>query len=150
VDGAPVGRTRADERRTAGAVLRRRRQLGLLRRETADDRQPRHRTRPGAVRTPGPAPDAGDGGRRPPRPRRHGARRHHRNRAILRCLTFRWTTDMPWYAWAYLALLCLIGAGGFVAGLREGRARLAFLHLAAVTVLAWGVALYFRGEGAGI
>ena len=57
---------------------------------------------------------------------------------------------MPWYAWAYLALLCLIGAGGFVAGLREGRAWLAFLHLAAVTVLAWGVALYFRGEGAGI
>ncbi|MFC3716125.1 hypothetical protein ACFONC_08175 [Luteimonas soli] len=57
---------------------------------------------------------------------------------------------MPWYAWAYLALLCLIGAGGFVAGLRAGRARLAFLYLAAVTVLAWGVALYFRGEGAGI
>src|SRR3546814_6966280 len=57
---------------------------------------------------------------------------------------------MPWYGWAYLGLLCLIGAGGFVAGLRAGRARLAFLHLAAVTVLAWGVALYFRGEGAGI
>src|SRR3546814_4835112 len=57
---------------------------------------------------------------------------------------------MPWYGWAYLGLLCLIGAGGFVAGLRAGRVRLAFLHLAAVTVLAWGVALYFRGEGAGI
>src|SRR3546814_19202114 len=57
---------------------------------------------------------------------------------------------MPWYGWAYLGLLCLIGAGGFVAGLRAGRARLAFLHLAAVTVLAWGVALYFRGEVAGI
>jgi hypothetical protein len=57
---------------------------------------------------------------------------------------------MPWYGWVYLGLLCLIGAGGFVAGLRAGRARLALLHLAAVTVLAWGVALYFRGEGAGI
>src|SRR3546814_10039195 len=57
---------------------------------------------------------------------------------------------MPWYGWAYLGLLCLIGAGGFVAGLRGGHPRLAFLHLAAVTVLAWGVALYFRGEGAGI
>src|SRR3546814_16130306 len=57
---------------------------------------------------------------------------------------------MPWYGWAYLGLLCLSGAGGFVAGLRAGRARLAFLHLPAVTVLAWGVALYFRGEGAGI
>src|SRR3546814_18328030 len=57
---------------------------------------------------------------------------------------------MPWYGWAYLGLLCLIGAGGFVAGLRAGRVRLAFLHLAAVTVLAWGVALSFRGEGAGI
>ena len=57
---------------------------------------------------------------------------------------------MPWYGWAYLLLLCLIGAGGFVTGLRSGHARLAFLHLAAVTVLGWGVALYFRGEGAGI
>ena len=62
---------------------------------------------------------------------------------------------MPWYGWAYLMLLCLIGAGGFVAGLRSGQARLAaarlaLLQLAAVSVLAWGVALYFRGEGAGI
>ena len=57
---------------------------------------------------------------------------------------------MPWYGWAYLTLLCLIGAGGFVAGLRGGHARLAMLQLAAITVLAWGVALYFRGEGAGV
>ncbi|HVI59459.1 MAG TPA: hypothetical protein VM619_11410 [Luteimonas sp.] len=57
---------------------------------------------------------------------------------------------MPWYGWAYLVLLCLIGAGGFVADLRGGRARLAFLRLAAVTVLGWGIALYFRGQGAGV
>lgn len=44
----------------------------------------------------------------------------------------------------------MIGAGGFVVGLRAGRARPAVLQLAAITVLAWGVALYFRGEGAGI
>ena len=46
VDGAPVRRPRSDERRTAGAVLRRRRQLDLLRREAADHRQSRHRARP--------------------------------------------------------------------------------------------------------
>jgi len=57
---------------------------------------------------------------------------------------------MPWYGWTYLALLCLVGAGGLVAGLRGGRVRLALLQLAAVGVLAWGVALYFRGHGAGI
>lgn len=57
---------------------------------------------------------------------------------------------MPWHGWAYLALLCLIGAGGFVADLRGGHARLALLRVAAVTVLAWGVALYFRGQGAGV
>jgi len=57
---------------------------------------------------------------------------------------------MPWYGWAYLMLLCLIGAGGFVANLRGGHLRLAAAQLAAVTVLAWGVGLYFRGEGAGV
>ncbi len=57
---------------------------------------------------------------------------------------------MPWYGWTYLVLLCLIGAGGFVADLRGGRGRLAWLRVAAVTVLAWGVALYFRGQGAGV
>jgi len=57
---------------------------------------------------------------------------------------------MPWHGWTYLALLCLIGIGGLVAGLRAGRSRLAWLQLAAVAVLAWGVALYFRGHGAGI
>ena len=41
---------RRDERRAAGAVLPRRRELDLLRREAADDRQPRHGERPGAVR----------------------------------------------------------------------------------------------------
>jgi len=57
---------------------------------------------------------------------------------------------MPWHGWAYLALLCLVGAGGFVAGARARRVRLACLQLAAIAVLAWGVALYFRGHGAGI
>ncbi|WP_417472004.1 hypothetical protein [Luteimonas mephitis] len=57
---------------------------------------------------------------------------------------------MPWYGWAYLVLLCLIGAGGFVAGLRSGHPLLALLQLAAVAVLGCGVALYFRGEGAGL
>lgn len=62
---------------------------------------------------------------------------------------------MPWYGWAYLALLGLIGAAGLVAGLRGGHAplaavRLALLQLVAVAVIGWGVALYFRGEGAGI
>lgn len=57
---------------------------------------------------------------------------------------------MPWYGWAYLMLLCLIGAGGFVAGWRGGHARLAVLQLAAVVVLGLGVGLYFRGGGAGV
>lgn len=57
---------------------------------------------------------------------------------------------MPWYGWTYLGLLCLIGAGGFVAGLRARRVRFACLQLAAIAVLAWGVALYFRGHDAGI
>ena len=41
---------------------------------------------------------------------------------------------IPWYGWAYLALLCLIGAGGFVLELRAGRLRLALL--CAIAVLA--------------
>ena len=40
VDGAPVGRARGHERRDAGAVLPRRRQLDFLRPEAADDAQP--------------------------------------------------------------------------------------------------------------
>ena len=57
---------------------------------------------------------------------------------------------MPWYGWTCLALLCLVGTGDFAAGVRARRLRSALLQLAAVAVLAWGVALYFRGHGAGI
>ena len=42
--------THGDERRDAGAVLPRRRELHLLRREAPDDRQSRHRERPRALR----------------------------------------------------------------------------------------------------
>ena len=57
---------------------------------------------------------------------------------------------MPWYGWAYVALLCLIGAGGFVLEVRAGRLRLALLRVAAIFVLGFGVLLFFRGSGAGI
>ena len=57
---------------------------------------------------------------------------------------------MPWYGWAYLVLLCLIGVGGFALELRAGRLRLALLRVAAVVVLGVGVLLFFRGSGAGI
>ena len=57
---------------------------------------------------------------------------------------------MPWYAWAYLMLLALIGAGGFVATLRARRpVWRALLHVATIVVFAYGVMLYFRGGGAG-
>lgn len=58
---------------------------------------------------------------------------------------------MPWYAYAYLALLALVGAGGFVSEVRTGRpAWLALVRLAATVVLGIGVVLYVRGgEGAG-
>src|SRR5690606_6919766 len=55
---AAVGRARRDERRAAGAVLSRRGELDLLRREAPDDRQSGHRSRPGAVRSPRPAAGA--------------------------------------------------------------------------------------------
>ncbi|WP_255516486.1 hypothetical protein [Luteimonas suaedae] len=58
---------------------------------------------------------------------------------------------MPWYAWAYLALLALIGVSNFLAGLRGGqRMGLLLLRLAAVAVLALGVVLFYRGSGAGL
>jgi hypothetical protein len=57
---------------------------------------------------------------------------------------------MPWYGWAYLTLLCLIGAGGFVLETRAGRLRLALLRIAAILVLGYGVLLFFRGSGAGV
>ena len=46
IGGAPLRRARGDERRDAGAVLSRRRQLDLLRAEAAHDAQPRPRPRP--------------------------------------------------------------------------------------------------------
>jgi len=57
---------------------------------------------------------------------------------------------MPWHAWAYLLLLALIGAGGFVAMLRAKRpAWRALVHVATIVVFAYGVVLYFSGSGAG-
>jgi hypothetical protein len=57
---------------------------------------------------------------------------------------------MPWYAWAYLLLLALIGAGGLVAMLRARRpVWRALVHVASITVFAYGVVLYFRGGDAG-
>ena len=51
IDRAAVGRARGDERRDAGAVFSRRRQLDFLRRETADHAEPRRAgPRPRAVR----------------------------------------------------------------------------------------------------
>ena len=66
VDGAPVGRPRRDERRVAGAVFLRRRELDLLRRETADDRQSRRRARSAPVRAARCSRDAGRGRNRQP------------------------------------------------------------------------------------
>ena len=57
---------------------------------------------------------------------------------------------IPGYAWAYLALLCLIGAGGFVLQVRAGHVRTALLRIAAIVVLGYGVLLFFRGSGAGV
>jgi biotin synthase len=52
-DGALVGRARADGRSAAGAVLRGRRQLDLLRRQVVDDQQSASRARPCAAAAPG-------------------------------------------------------------------------------------------------
>ncbi|MDH5821812.1 hypothetical protein QFW77_02215 [Luteimonas sp. RD2P54] len=58
---------------------------------------------------------------------------------------------MPWYAWAYLALLALIGLGNFAAGLRGGRrVVVAVLQLVAIAVIGLGVVLFYRGSGAGL
>ena len=57
---------------------------------------------------------------------------------------------MPWFGWTYLALLGLTGADAIVVGMRMCRVRSAVLQCAAIMVLGCGVALYFRGQGAGI
>jgi hypothetical protein len=57
---------------------------------------------------------------------------------------------MPWYAWIYLLLLALIGAGGFVSMLRARRpVWRALVHVATIVVFAYGVVLYFRRGDAG-
>ncbi len=50
---AALGRPQRDERRDAGAVLPRGRELDLLRRQAADDREPRRASRPRPVRAAG-------------------------------------------------------------------------------------------------
>ena len=99
LDGAPVRRARDHERRTAGAVLRRRRQFDLLRREAAHHRQPRRRARPGAVRPAGPAPDARGRrrrGRRAGRCLQHDRpRRHHSAGGGLTWRGHAWATASP-------------------------------------------------------
>lgn len=57
---------------------------------------------------------------------------------------------MPWYAWAYLGLLCVTAAGRFTFESRAGHPWLALLRMAAVFVLGLGVVLYYRGNGAGM
>ncbi len=56
---------------------------------------------------------------------------------------------IPWFAWAYLVLLALVGLSGFALTVRDGQSKLlAIARLAAVGVLVWGVVLYFRDAGA--
>lgn len=56
---------------------------------------------------------------------------------------------MPWYAWAYVALLALIAAGGLVTTLRAQRPLpLGLLRFAAMVVFAYGVLAWHRGSGA--
>ncbi|MGY0561246.1 hypothetical protein ACW7G2_11080 [Luteimonas sp. A277] len=58
---------------------------------------------------------------------------------------------MPWYAWAYLVMLALIGLAGFRARLRAGKRPPAALGwLAAMAVVMLGVVLFYRGAGAGL
>ena len=59
---------------------------------------------------------------------------------------------MPWYAWAYLLLLALIGAGGFAAARRDGTPPwMAALRLATFVVLGYGVVAFHRADlGAGL
>ncbi len=57
---------------------------------------------------------------------------------------------IPWYGWAYLVLLALVGLSGFALTLRAGQSTpLALVRVAAMGVLMWGVVLYFRDAGAG-
>uniref|UniRef100_A0A0N4ZL50 NAD-specific glutamate dehydrogenase n=1 Tax=Parastrongyloides trichosuri TaxID=131310 RepID=A0A0N4ZL50_PARTI len=60
VDGAPVGRSRGHDAGDAGAVLPRRGQLDLLRRQAADHRQPGQGQRRQAVRPAGPEAHAAE------------------------------------------------------------------------------------------
>lgn len=58
---------------------------------------------------------------------------------------------MPWFGWAYLVLLALVGLSGLALSLRAGQSKLlALARLAAVAVLAWGVVLYVRDAGASV
>lgn len=57
---------------------------------------------------------------------------------------------IPWYAWAYLALLGLIGAGRFVLDVRARHYGLAVLRLLAIVVLGYAVLVFFCHEGADI
>lgn len=57
---------------------------------------------------------------------------------------------MPWYAWAYLGLLCLIAAGRFTSEARGGHPWPALLRMGTVFVFGLGVVLYYRGSGAGM
>lgn len=56
---------------------------------------------------------------------------------------------IPWFAWAYLALLALVGLSGFALTLRDRQSTLlAAARLIAVGVLCWGVVLFCRDTGA--
>jgi|GEM_PF-1340568 len=56
---------------------------------------------------------------------------------------------IPWFAWAYLVLLTLVGLSGFALTVRDGQSKLlALARLVAVGVLCWGVVLYVRDAGA--
>lgn len=55
---------------------------------------------------------------------------------------------IPWYGWAYLALLCAIGATRFVLNWKAAHRSLSVLRLAALVVLGYGVVAFFRQQGA--
>lgn len=58
---------------------------------------------------------------------------------------------IPWFAWAYLVLLALVGLSGFALVVRHRQSLpLALARLVAVGVLGWGVVLFFRDAGAGL
>lgn len=58
---------------------------------------------------------------------------------------------IPWFGWAYLVLLVLVGLSGCALALRH-RTSLpwAIARLLAVAVLVWAVVLFFRDTGAGL